>query len=230
MISTGSGAARRQIIERPRSSSAVMPAHASGRVAGSVPSRWSGTRPPVSPNQKRDRPVSTRPLSGIGVGSTTSNAEMRSEATSSSRSSSSAYRSRTLPERRNEAGQPRGGLERASFGRGHQCVQPVQDGRGVLERQLVVEAGREQGRRERLAHLGSAASSSRKRPSLVGGAQRARAGRWRRRPRATGRPPRPARKDQPAGRVQAEAARDVLAHPLGPHDEPVHEARKRTSM
>src|SRR4051794_6868137 len=44
-------------------------------------------------------PVRTRPLSGIAVGSTTSNAEMRSDATSSSRSSSIANMSRTLPER-----------------------------------------------------------------------------------------------------------------------------------
>src|SRR4051812_4302535 len=51
----------------------------------------------VRANQKPERPVSTRPLSGISVGSTTSNVEMRSEATSSRRSSSSAYSSRTLP-------------------------------------------------------------------------------------------------------------------------------------
>ena len=36
----------------------------------------------VRANQKADRPVSTRPLSGIGVPSTTSNVEMRSLATS----------------------------------------------------------------------------------------------------------------------------------------------------
>ena len=42
--------------------------------------------PAVSANQKRDRPVSTRPLSGMGVGRTTSKALMRSLATSSSRS------------------------------------------------------------------------------------------------------------------------------------------------
>ena len=85
-----------QLVRRPR-------AHAAGSVAGSGAQQvvgHDGRR--VRPNQKRDRPVSTRPLSGTGVGSTTSNAEMRSDATSSSRSSSSAYRSRTLPERRNE--------------------------------------------------------------------------------------------------------------------------------
>src|SRR4051812_17640873 len=51
----------------------------------------------VRANQKPERPVRTRPLSGIGVGRTTSNVEMRSLATSSRRSSSSAYSSRTLP-------------------------------------------------------------------------------------------------------------------------------------
>src|SRR4051794_975833 len=51
----------------------------------------------IRANQKPERPVRTRPLSGIGVGRTTSNVEMRSLATSSRRSSSSAYSSRTLP-------------------------------------------------------------------------------------------------------------------------------------
>ncbi len=44
----------------------------------------------VRANQNAERPVSTRPLSGISVGRTTSKTEMRSLATSSSRSSSSA--------------------------------------------------------------------------------------------------------------------------------------------
>ena len=47
-------------------------------------------RPRVCANQNAESPVSTRPLSGISVGSTTSKVEMRSLATSSSRSSSSA--------------------------------------------------------------------------------------------------------------------------------------------
>src|SRR5262245_42181773 len=51
----------------------------------------------VRANQKPERPVSTRPLSGISVGRTTSNTEMRSLATSSRRSSSRANSSRTLP-------------------------------------------------------------------------------------------------------------------------------------
>src|SRR5205814_5388216 len=48
-------------------------------------------------NQKAERPVRTRPLSGISVGRTTSKVEIRSLATSSSRSSSRAYSSRTFP-------------------------------------------------------------------------------------------------------------------------------------
>src|SRR6188508_3880505 len=60
-------------------------------------SRWLGTISRVRANQKPERPVRTRPLSGISVGRTTSKVEIRSLATSSRRSSSSAYSSRTLP-------------------------------------------------------------------------------------------------------------------------------------
>src|SRR3954467_10848773 len=58
---------------------------------------WFGTISRSRVNQKPDSPVSTRPLSGISVGSTMSKVEMRSLATSKSRSSSSAYSSRTFP-------------------------------------------------------------------------------------------------------------------------------------
>src|ERR1035437_5184488 len=50
----------------------------------------------VRSNQKREMPVRTRPLSGMGVGRTTSKADIRSLATSSRRSPTS-NRSRTLP-------------------------------------------------------------------------------------------------------------------------------------
>src|SRR4051812_41983047 len=53
--------------------------------------------PPVCANQNAERPVRTRPLSGISVGRTTSNVEIRSLATSSSRSSSIVNSSRTFP-------------------------------------------------------------------------------------------------------------------------------------
>ena len=59
--------------------------------------RWLGTISSVRPNQNCERPVSTRPLSGMGVGRTTSNAEMRSDATISSRSPK-PYISRTFPD------------------------------------------------------------------------------------------------------------------------------------
>src|SRR3954453_10100905 len=58
---------------------------------------WLGTIASSSANQNPERPVRTRPLSGISVGRMTSNVEIRSLATSSRRSSSSAYSSRTLP-------------------------------------------------------------------------------------------------------------------------------------
>jgi len=52
--------------------------------------RWFGTIPRVRANQNAESPVRTRPLSGIGVGRTTSNVEMRSLATSRIVSSSTA--------------------------------------------------------------------------------------------------------------------------------------------
>src|SRR3990172_1484399 len=65
--------------------------------SGRSASRWFGTISRVRLNQNPDRPVSTRPLSGIALGSTTSNVEMRSVATKSRRSASSSKISRTLP-------------------------------------------------------------------------------------------------------------------------------------
>src|SRR5262245_17900123 len=60
-------------------------------------STWFETISRVRANQNAESPVSTRPLSGISVGSTTSNVEIRSLATSSSRAGSSSKISRTLP-------------------------------------------------------------------------------------------------------------------------------------
>jgi hypothetical protein len=48
---------------------------------------WFATRSLVRSNQNSESPVSTLPLSGIAVGSTTSKALMRSLATSSNASS-----------------------------------------------------------------------------------------------------------------------------------------------
>src|ERR1051326_8167202 len=71
--------------------------HSIERASSRNASRWLGTMCCVRVNQNAERPVRTRPLSGISVGRTTSKVEMRSLATSSRRSSSSAYSSRTFP-------------------------------------------------------------------------------------------------------------------------------------
>src|SRR5436190_5556501 len=71
--------------------------HSVDRPSSRSRSRWFRTIELVRANQNADSPARTRPLSGISVGSTTSNVEMRSLATSSSRSSSSRYSSRTFP-------------------------------------------------------------------------------------------------------------------------------------
>src|SRR5258706_14800047 len=94
---------------------------------------WFGTIPCRSVNQKPERPVSTRPLSGTSVGRTTSKVEMRSLATSSRRSWSRAYRSRTLPEARCVASGMNGLLL--------QGVQAVEDGVDVARVGAEVEDG-----------------------------------------------------------------------------------------
>ncbi len=55
-----------------------------------MPVSWLGTMWPSRPNQKFAISFSTRPLSGIGSGSTTSNAESRSLVTISILSSPTA--------------------------------------------------------------------------------------------------------------------------------------------
>src|SRR3954469_1791199 len=71
--------------------------HSVERPSGRRASRWFETSSRVRANQNADSPVRTRPLSGISVGRTTSKVEMRSLATSSSRSSSIVKSSRTFP-------------------------------------------------------------------------------------------------------------------------------------
>src|SRR3954453_4673223 len=90
----------------------------------------------VRANQKPERPVSTRPLSGISVGRTTSNVEMRSLATSKSRSSSSAYSSRTfsLPTCRAASGMNR-------FLLSDEGVEAVEHGLDVTHGRVEVEDG-----------------------------------------------------------------------------------------
>src|SRR3954447_23901696 len=99
--STGSMSSLRTTSARPRTSSGTP----------SVALRkWLGTIWPVRSNQKTLSAVSTLPLSGMGVGWTTSYVEMRSEATMSRRSPRS-YISRTFPDAR------RGRSETGGMGR-----------------------------------------------------------------------------------------------------------------
>src|SRR5918996_6460899 len=135
-------------------------------IAGSVSSRWFGAIPAVSANQNRDSPVSTRPLSGTSVGSTTSNALMRSDATSSNRPSGSSYRSRTLPDRRN-----RSAVSMAYLGRRRQRVEPFDDCVDVAQERGLVEACVEIGERQALGHHRIDGEQLAQRRSLVGGAQ-----------------------------------------------------------
>ena len=93
--SIGTTSARRTSMARPASHSRSS-AEDSGNLATSAVSRWLATMCDVRSNQKRDRPVRTRPLSGIAWGRTTSNAEIRSVATIS-RSSPASKMSRTFP-------------------------------------------------------------------------------------------------------------------------------------
>src|SRR5207253_7018825 len=126
--SSGAISSRRHSIDRPSARSE---------------SRWFGTIAAVCANQYAERPVSTRPLSGISVGSTTSKVEIRSLATSSSRSSSRAYSSRTLPLPTWTAS----GMNRFLLGR--EGVEPLEDGvhvtgvAGEVEHRVELETGGE---------------------------------------------------------------------------------------
>src|SRR3954454_15210973 len=117
----GSMSSRRHSVERPSSRKA---------------SRWLGTRSDVRVNQKPERPVRTRPLSGISVGRTTSKVEMRSLATRSRRSSSRAYSSRTLPLPTCRAAS---GMNR--FLLSDEGVQAVEHGVDVTDGRVEVEDG-----------------------------------------------------------------------------------------
>ena len=69
----------RTIIDRP-SSSARRSRRDRGNAFTSAVMKWVGIIRATRSNQKADSPVSTRPLSGIPVGNTTSNADRRSVA------------------------------------------------------------------------------------------------------------------------------------------------------
>src|SRR6478752_1730986 len=173
-------------------------------------------RSPVRENQNRDSPVRTRPLSGIAVGRTTSNALRRSDATSSRRSSETAYRSRTLPERRKVSAS---GIEL-----GLQAVETGNDGGDMAKDGGVVEAGVEPGEADPPGDLGVDGEQVAERGPLVGGAERGTlddgVGRLATHPAALDEEP-----QDPAARVQPQPPLDVLEHPLRPDDEAVDQLR-----
>src|SRR5205085_1629251 len=92
----------------------------------------------VSPNQNADSPVSTRPLSGISVGRTTSKVEIRSLATSSSPFSSIVNSSRTFPLATWTSVSDMRGLLLSVQG-----MQPLEDGVEMTCVRAEVEGGRE---------------------------------------------------------------------------------------
>src|SRR4051812_20309003 len=147
----GSISSRRHSVERPSSRKAR---------------RWLGTRSDVRVNQKPESPVSTRPLSGISVGRTTSKVEMRSLATSSNRSESSSKISRTLPLATWTAVSGMNGFLLA----GHEGGQSVEDDVDVLEGVVQLEGGIERLRGQR--HLGVLLQQRAKVESLVPRAER----------------------------------------------------------
>ncbi len=81
--STGNACAFRHSMERPRSVSACARA-ACGNASTSIEIMWLGTMSSSMRNQNAESWVSTFPFPGIPSGSTTSKAEIRSDATRSS--------------------------------------------------------------------------------------------------------------------------------------------------
>ena len=88
MASMGSGSSRRTSMAW----SAIEDLTDASATNASIPTsvQWLRTMAPVRENQKRESPVSTAPLPGIGSGRTTSNADSRSVATMSRCSSPAA--------------------------------------------------------------------------------------------------------------------------------------------
>src|SRR6266566_2606105 len=169
MTSIGRGWTRRHSIIRPRRSSrsAGSAGPPPGMSSGSTPTRWFATRSAVRSNQNRERPVRTLPLSGIAVGRTMSKALRRSDATRSRRSSPTAYRSRTLPDRRNvSASGLAGGMDL-----GLQAVESGDHGGDVAKERGVVEGRLELGEAEPAGDLRIDGEQVAERGPFVGGAQ-----------------------------------------------------------
>src|SRR5450830_1718250 len=236
MTSTGRTRARRQSIIRPRRSR--MPAasvKSAGSSVGLVASRWFGMISVVASNQKREMPVRTRPLSGIGVGRTTSNAESRSLATRSRRSPTS-NRSRTLPLRTKPAageavpafrGSPglamsAGGIGSLLSGRSKH-VQASHGGGHVPQEVAFVEAGGERFVRETGGDIRIGGEQLAQLAAFIGGTQRipldhsvrllaGKAGLL------------DQGQQDAAAAVEAQAPLYVLAHPVRPDDQSLNQA------
>ena len=112
--------------------------------------------------------MSTRPLSGIGVGRTTSKALMRSDATSSRRASSSAKMSRTLPERTKP-----GTSSASGMGVILQLFQSIDERVATWRSSVaIVETGRDLGGRQDARDIGVGLDQLAQLSPLVRGAQR----------------------------------------------------------
>ena len=184
--------------------------------------------PSVAANQKRDRPVRTRPLSGIGVGRTTSKArEPVADATSSRRSRPSVEQVAHLA-RPDEGAAARCAQRAASPVRpwDSQAIEAGDDLGGTLRRKSASSKQAASARADRRAATsGSAASSSRswRRSSAARSESR-----WTM-AYASSRDSPPCSTSASRTRllaVQAQPALDVLAHPLRPDDQPLDQAAR----
>src|SRR5439155_4594687 len=225
----GRTSAVRQTMTRPRSPAASIGARPSTRRAASVADvsrRWLGMMSAVSANQYRDNAVSTRPLSGIGVGRATSKALTRSEATMTRRSASTMYRSRTLPDRVIASAASIGGRlsGRGPFGRDER-VEARDDLGDVGKVAGVIEARVQIGKAERAGDGRLEREQLAQRPALVRGGHR------RSLHDVVGLLPWEAgaldQGHEGARRsVEPEPPIDVLAHPLRPDEEIPNEPRR----
>ena len=133
----------------------------------------SGRRRPSRANQNRDSPVSTRPLSGIGgrqdhvegarSGRTRRAAAGRRRA---------AYRSRTLPDRRNAAQRAASAPPVPARPAASSASSRAMTAGHVAQERRVVEAGVQLGQAAARRHLRVGREQLPQRPALVGGAER----------------------------------------------------------
>ena len=163
MHSTGSIRSLRTIIARPRTSSGTPSA---------TDSMWLGMIAAVRSNQNAESPVSTAPLSGIGVGWTTSKVEIRSLATSSSASPGHRcrgpcpWRGADISTEARHAGDPRGSSASATppataRQRRQPDAQAISSSRAMISCGVAYElACSRRSRRDRVRSPAASASSS----------------------------------------------------------------------